>query len=123
MPLNTMIKRKGKALPIRWGGFHVAAMVFAASWDSGVGPFVDNTDPRDRDVKPKFDDGGELDYPNDPFPITPGDAWRLMDYAYIGATPMNSGDYVLTRKHRFIDVTDGEVLDLRKGDVLSAWRA
>lgn len=122
MPLNTQIERKGEALPVRWGEFHVACMVLAAAWDSGEGPFTDNTDPRDRDEKPKFANGDELDYPVEPYPVSPREVFNLVMYPIISATPLNSGEYVLKREHRFVDVTDGEVLELLPGDVLKAWR-
>jgi hypothetical protein len=110
MPLNTQIMRDGKNLPVRWGGFHVGAMVLAASWDSGTGPFEDNSPPTD------------IDYPTEPCPLSFRDAFSLMSYPVIATTPLNKGEYTLTGTHRFIDTSDGELFELLPGDILRAWR-
>jgi hypothetical protein len=111
MPLNTQIRRDGKPLSVRWGGFHVACMVLAAAWDSGEGKLAEQVSvPED------------IDYPNEPCRIGQGDVWDLMSYPVIALTPLNSGPYTLKGTHRFEDAADGEVLELLPGDVLSAWR-
>lgn len=116
MPLNTQIVRDGKQLSLRWGGFHFAAMVLAATYDSGEGPFKKNEPPTE------YENGETLNYPEDPVPITPNDVWTLMDYGIVAMTPLNHGEYTLTGEHKFVDVTDDEVLHLLPGDVLRAWR-
>lgn len=127
MPLNTQILRNGETLKLKWTDFHVAAMVCASSWDAGKGPFENNT--------PKFKWGGgetipkewrgkdESLYPEVPCPITPYDGFKLAMYHVIGATPLNNGPYTLKKKHKFVDTTDSEVLELLPGDVLKAWRS
>lgn len=114
MPLHTQIVRDGEPLKLRWGGFHVAAMVYAVSVDSGQGPFQ-NLDH----IVQQFEDFEGRD---EPVPVTPKDGFDLMDYGVLSMTPLNSADYTLTRSFRFIDVTDGEILELKPGDVLSAGR-
>ncbi len=144
MPLNTQVIRNGEPLEIHWGYFHVAAMVFAASIDSGKGPF------------PKFKKGHQNmnhnfklltghDYPaefhscdamkqddNDkqmcancghvlPIILAPV-IWMRMGYPEIGATPLNHGGYVLKSDYEFLDATDGEVFQLKAGDELVAYR-
>lgn len=121
MPLNTQIIRGGEPLSIRWGQFHIAAMVFASSWDAGKGPFKNNHPPTE--VHDSEGNSFPLDYPNEPCPITPGDAFGLVMYHVIGASPLNGHDgYVLKGEHKFLDVTDGEVLHLLPGDKLLAFR-
>ena len=120
MPLNTKIIRDNETLhlPNGWGGFHVVAMTLAATYDSHKGPFLDNTEPpyTTRDIK------------GNPIPpghyITSADTFRLMSYEVIGATPLNDGVYTIKKKdYTFIDAQDGEVLTLRVGDELHAWRS
>lgn len=123
MPLITAIERDGEALVSNWGDFHLAAMVFASSWDSGRGPFQDNTYLGDRDPKPTLEDGTVLDYPSDPMPISPKLCFELTMYHILAMTPLNDGSYTLRREHKFIDVTDDEVLHLMPGDILRASRA
>lgn len=128
MPLNTRILRDGEPLQLRWSDFHVAAMICASTWDAGVkGPFT-NADG------PLFEYGPECsvkewankthaDYPAVPAPLDPGLCWQLTGYSYLGMSPLNTGPYTLKKEHRFLDVTDGEVLHLLPGDVLKAWRS
>jgi hypothetical protein len=121
MPLNTQILRDGESLPLRWGDFHVAAMVLAATFDSGVGPFEDNTPPTVL-TNTKTKEEVPFNYPLEPLPITRRDAFDLTDYSAIATTPLNEGSYELKGPHRFIDCADGEILELLPGDVLKAWR-
>jgi len=114
MPLNTQIDRDGKPLEIRWGGFHVAAMVLAASMDSGIGPFK---------VTPSRMSIYQTDDPEQELMVSPKDAFDLMDYSVIGATPLNEGSYTLKEKYTFLDTRDGEVFTLLPGDVLRMGRS
>ncbi|HSW91514.1 MAG TPA: hypothetical protein VLG09_02620 [Candidatus Saccharimonadales bacterium] len=113
MPLNTQIKRDGDALIIAWGSFHVAAMIIAASYDSGKGPFEDNTEP-EMAVNKETGERGHY--------ISPSDCFLLCDYGHIAMTPLNDGPYTLTRSYTFVDGMDGEVFTLQAGDVLKMWR-
>ena len=117
MPLNTQVKRNGRTRKIRWGGFHVAAMTLAAALDSQEGELYDHmakyAEEHD-DPIPSDEDG--------PITISPSDVWNLMGYHVIAATPLNNGSYVMQSTIKFVDVTDGEVFELRKGDELLAWR-
>lgn len=115
-PVVTQIIRDGKPLALRWGDFHIAAMIWASVWDSGIGPFESN-DP------PGFYDDGEghvfpARYPELAAPITPDDSFAIVRRDVIVETPLRHGRYVLKREHRFIDMTDGEVLHLLPADVL-----
>lgn len=125
MPLETEIRRNGKPLKLRWSGFHVTAMVMAAAFDSGEGPFQGKQEPgkyRYNDDAPEYAGMTNEDYPGAPCPINPGDSWLLCSYPYIAMTPLNKGKYTLKETHRFLDTTDGEVLELLPGDELRAWR-
>lgn len=115
MPLNTQIVRNGESLPLRWGDFHVAAMVQAATIDSGQGPYVDNADVQKTALRLMEEQGN--------IAITPDQGWRLASYDVIGATPLNHGEWTMTRRLVFIDVTDGEELELLPGDVLKMSRS
>jgi len=117
MPLETRIVRDGAPLTMPWGSFHVAAMIVAASIDSGQGPFDDNTVTGV--LKP---DHEPIDYPDQPIPLGPGDAFRLCDYAVIARTPLSYDGYVLKAKHHFVDTSDEEDLVLLPGDKLVAYR-
>ena len=109
MPLETQIKRNGRVRKLRWGGFHVTAMIVAASWDSGQGVFEDNTPQPSSKA--------------DPIGISPKNVWELMDYGRIAQTPMGHGGYEIKNgPYFFQDVTDGEILEIRTGDVLIAGR-
>lgn len=129
MPLNTRILRNDEPLkmPHGWNHFHVAAMTLAAAFDSGQGPFEDNT--------PEFayepDLEGDLaylagktqdDYPEIPCPVSPRNCWDLVGYHILATTPLNYGRYTLKRPHKFLDTTDGEILELLPGDILIAFR-
>lgn len=114
MPLNTSVERNGELLKLRWGNFHVAAMALAASFDEGTN-VIGNPD--------KVYDGKTFDnYPDDPFPVSRQVAFMLTDYGALGNTPLNMGAYTLTKRHQFVDLEDGEVLELLPGDVLRAYR-
>lgn len=114
MPLSTQIRRNDEPLSLRWGGFHVAAMVYAVVIDSGQGPFVDNESVAQQ-AKRLMDEQGKIG-------ITPKDAFDLMDYAVLATTPLNASDWTMTQRLVFVDVTDGEELELLPGDVLVAYR-
>lgn len=114
MPLGTQIRRKGRALKVRWSQFHVAAMVYAAALDSKEGKLYEAMVAHDEVPTPE-----EL---KEGFSIPPGAVFHIVSYPVIAATPLNSGDYTLQGSFRFVDPTDGEVFDLLPGDVLSVWR-
>lgn len=113
MPLNTQIVRNGEPirLPNGWGGFHMAAMVYASAFEATDGPNA-HMAPNE-----------ELNYPDEPQAITPGNVMAAADYGAIASTPLNGGSYTLKERHKFIDITDGEVLELLPGDELRAWRS
>jgi hypothetical protein len=115
MPLNTEITRDGKALEIHWGHFHVAAMVLAATMDSGEGPFA----PEHCSRKGMYGTDG----PDDLMNISPAQVFGLVDYGAIGATPLNTAAYTLREKYVFQDTSDGEIFTLLPGDVLSMYRS
>jgi|SRR5215469_1642576 len=117
MPLNTQIIRNGENLSLRWGGFHVAAMAIASTLDQPLSEWKLWEAPEK--VQESIAGQG---YPENPMPITPSMAFSLADYGALSLTPLNEGSYTLTQTHRFIDVTDDEVLELLPGDVLRAWR-
>ena len=98
MPLNTAIYRDGKPLTLRWGGFHLAAMVCAVSWDSGKGPFVDNSEPA---MVTHEVDGKEV---TGHF-ISPRNCFELGDYGMIGCTPLGHDAYTLQRNFTFVRLT------------------
>lgn len=116
MPLNTQILRNGKALSIRWGGFHVAAMALASAFDSGEGPLADIT--KIYAVEPALFDC----YPDAPFPISRSIEFHLTSYSALAQTPLNNGSYTLQYKHQFRDMEDGEIFVLLPGDTLVAFR-
>ena len=117
MPLNTQIIRDGEPLkmPNGWGGFHVAAMVIAASFDSGRGPYKDMESFKE-EVEGLLEKQGAIG-------INQSDVWQLMDYGTLSMTPLNEGEWTMTREMRFQDNTDGEILELKAGDVLRAYRS
>ena len=119
MPLSTQILRNGEPIPVRWGDFHVAAMALAAAFDVREGFLSDLTAIYETGALPPeaFDC-----YPDAPFPITRSIAFEIASYPVLAKTPLNEGSYTLTRKHKFIDLVDGEVLELRPGDELLAYR-
>lgn len=102
-------------------------MVCASAWDSGKGPFENNTPAfkwgGDEELPDEWRSKDESSYPKVPCPITPKDAFQLAMYHVIGATPLNDGPYTLKNPHKFVDTTDSEVLELLPGDILKAWRS
>ncbi len=114
MPLPTQIVRDGEPLSMKWGSFHIAAMVYAASIDSGVGPFVD-MDAVVASAKRLMEEQGCIG-------IDGSAQFDLSAYHILAATPLNSGSYTLKGAYRFHDNLDGEVLDLQPGDELHVWR-
>jgi hypothetical protein len=117
MPLTTQIVRNGEPLKVRWGDFHVAAMALAACFDLQQ-EFIGNPNDVYEKDQPEL-----VCYPDAPFPITNALAFYLTSYPMLAKTPLNSGSYILTRKHKFRDLTDGEVLELLPGDELVAYRS
>jgi hypothetical protein len=122
MPLSTRIERNGEYLQLRWGDFHVAAMALASIFDT-----MDEERPEGelRFRPDEVYDTTELRfecYPDAPFPITRRIAFEMCSYPVLGRTPLNYGEYTLQRKHKFIDLADGEVLELLPGDKLAAVR-
>jgi hypothetical protein len=122
MPLNITMKRDGKDIetPQGLGHFHIAAMVFAAAIDSGVGPFPDNSL---KGILERADDDVDDLGPDTRVGLSPAVVFTAAMYGPIGATPLNDGPYTLKEAHKFVDTTDGEELDLEPGDVLHAWRS
>lgn len=123
MPLNTQIKRDGELLKLRWSDFHVCAMAIAAATDDGPEHCRLYPDPvalfdELREKNWIDEDGNATD---EPIPITPSMAFRI-GYGELSLTPLNKGSYTLKHSHKFVDVTDGEVLELEPGDELMAWR-
>jgi hypothetical protein len=116
MPLHTSITRDGEQLSLRWGDFHVAAMALASMFDSGTGPC--------KDPSVVYEAPAEMFecYPDAPFPVTRRIAFELTSYPVLGLTPLNFGAYTLKGKHKFMDLQDGEVLELLPGDELRAVR-
>lgn len=115
MPLNTQILRDGEIMKLRWGGFHVAAMVMAASADSGEGPY--------KDMPAFVKEARALMAKQGSIGVNPGDVFSLTNYYIIAETPLNSGDYTLKEAWSFQDNVDGELLELKPGDVLKAYRS
>jgi hypothetical protein len=87
-------------------------MILASAMDSGIGPFKENTLEA---IYPQAEENEQL-------LISPRDAFDLMDYSVIGETPLNAAPYTLKRGFTFRDTRDGEVFELKAGDVLSAYR-
>lgn len=130
MPLETQIIRNGKPLKLQWGGFHVSAMVLAAAFDSGEGPFEGEQEPlfqfpdtEEGCSVPEWRGKDQSSYPEVPCPISPSNTFELMEYHVIARTPLGRSGYKLKKLHRFVDVTDGEILELQPGDVLRAYRS
>lgn len=154
MPLNTEIIRDGETLKLRWGAFHITAMVIAASIDSGESPFK-GMKKGHRYYKHNYKLLTGHDYPGEfhssecfkdmdnpeariqdendpmlcaicgkvlPIIITRGDTFQITSYLTIGATPLNNGEYALKSDYEFLDATDGEILQLKAGDKLIAYR-
>jgi hypothetical protein len=113
MPLNTQIIRNDEELKLKWTSFHVAAMVIAAAMDSGKGPYEDNS--------PMGIVGSE-EYNGEVIGVSGKDAFVLMNYYVIATTPLNHGSYVLKNDYTFGDRMDGEILELKAGDKLVAYR-
>ena len=114
MPLITSIERDGELLQLHWGDFHIAAMVLASSLDSGTGPFTENT--------PEAVIGHPYEEIDEPIAINRAVCLQLASYPVLSATPMSHDAYVLKRDWSFVDVADGEVLALKAGDALTAYR-
>jgi hypothetical protein len=104
MPLNTHIEREGETLKLRWGGFHVAAMLYAIAFEREL------TSPND-----------DVDYPTQAQAISPANIFDVTNYPTISEV-CPGGEYTLTRQHHFWDPMDGEYFKLEPGDKLSFWR-
>jgi len=113
MPLNTQIIRNGEPMKLHWGNFHIAAMALAAAFDAKEGPLGDMT---------KIYENVDHVHPYMPFPIARSLAFHISTYHVLAVTPLNSGGYVLKYGHSFIDLVDGEALELLPGDELVAYR-
>lgn len=122
MPLITQVIRDGKSVPLRWGDFHVAAMVIASAIDSGKGPFKVNT--LEGILRPNPGAHAALNYPHDPITITPADSFGLCSYPVLAASSLDCGrkGYTLKSEHHFMDSQDGEDFRLLPGDILVAYR-
>lgn len=116
MPLQTSIARDGELLPLQWGEFHVACMGLAAMFDAEEGPCPNPGSVYQTDLL-RFDC-----YPDAAFPVTRMVSFMLNGHGSLSKTPLNTGSYTITRKHRFMDLETREVLTLLPGDVLRAWR-
>lgn len=115
MPLSTRIIRDGEPLSLRWGDFHVASMVYAVSIDSGIGPF-ENIPALKEQAEVLMKEQGSIG-------ITGKDAFALTMYHIIAATPLNDSDYTMANVDLvFHDNMDGEEFEIKRGDVLMAWR-
>jgi hypothetical protein len=112
MPLATQILRDGDLLKLAWSDFHVACMALASSFEAGDNSFSDPSKVYDTDEL-RFDC-----YPDAAFPVTRQLAFMLCTYGMLAKTPLNDRSYTLTRKHKFLDTTDGEILELLPGDIL-----
>ena len=121
MPLCTQIIRDGTPITLNWGDFHVAAMILATLADEKPMSEVMHYTYPDKDTE--YAGKTQDDYPAIPCPINWGIAFQLTSYGVIGNTRLNDGAYTLKHQHRFIDVSDGELLTLEPGDVLEAWRS
>jgi hypothetical protein len=111
--LNTQVIRNGEPLKLRWSDFHIAAMALASAFEDGKGPLGDQ-----RNV---YENVKHV-HPYMPFPITGGIAFLVSTYQALAQTPLSGGSYVLKHTHSFIDLVDGEVLELLPGDELIAYR-
>ncbi len=119
MPLIMSIERDGELLPIKWRDFHIAAIALASSFDARTDTSIG--DPSGVYLSPP----GMFDcYPDAAFPVVGEVAFLLSDYGALAKTPLNNGRYVLTSRHKFLDLTEtgGEVLILLPGDELRAVR-
>lgn len=126
MPLVTQILRNDEPLkpPGGWSEFACAAMVLAAAFDSGEGPFEGKQEPEF-----EWAEGWEwagktgADYPNVPCPISAYNSFMLTTYPIIATTPLGREGYTLKNKQSFYDVMLGQRFDLEPGDKLIAYRA
>lgn len=116
MPLITRVFRDGQPLQLRWGGFHVAAMILASAMDSGRGAF---TDTRPEAIVPGWEPGDGILLTRETItPITIG------IISYLSRSPMNdTGMYTLKAEYAFKDDADGEEFILLPGDELAAYRS
>lgn len=105
MPLSTQITRDGESLSLKWGEFHVAAMIVATILED------------DPNILENKEYNGE-----DEIGLSPANVFGLVNYGTIGNTKLNDGEVVLTKTSVFLDITDGEILKFEVGDVLSMWR-
>lgn len=126
MPLETQIIRNNKPLPVKWSEFHVAAMVCAAAWDSGQGPWEIN-EPAFEYSSGQYKGKSGFDYPEVPAPLSMMNCFQITMYPAIGATPLSREGYVLKNPHKFLDcsglaVAGEEIFELLPGDKLVAYR-
>lgn len=117
MPLNTVITRStGEVAELRWTDFHVAAMILASTYDAGPAALA-----KLFTKVPEID----LTNPEEPFVISPSDAFGMANYMVIGMSPLNSQSYTIQRGPYYFRDGMGQVDDLvlNPGDVLDAWRS
>lgn len=117
MPLNTQIIRDGEEMKLRWGHFHIVAMTIASVLE--LEPEDDKFFTHPVEVREELAENG---YPAEPTPITPRMTFEMVGYHVLSNTPLNDGEVTLTKHHKFVDIMDGEILELQPGDVLRAWR-
>lgn len=121
MPLNTAVIRDGKPLALRWGGWHRGVMIYAVALDSGKGPFGDSSQ---ESLMPAAALAG-MRSGSTPVLTLGRDAWFpliMRGYAAYAGSPLNDGPYTLQQDWAFRDPEDGEVLELKAGDVLHVYR-
>lgn len=106
MPLITQIERDGENIELRWGDFHIAAMIIASEMDSGSKKLFGTWRPKGTMIE-----------------IDQSTSFSLVMYPIIAASKLGKGSYTLKSDWTFRDVMDGEVLELKAGDVLKAWRS
>ena len=92
-------------------------MTYASAWDSGQGPFEDNSEPALETNAKRAD--GSLAPPGHYISVH---EIMLFGYQHIATTPLNNGSYVLKNDYEFTDCMDGEVFQLKQGDKLFAYR-
>lgn len=110
MPLSTQIERDGELLAIGWGYFHVAAMTLAAALD----------DPECK-LHQELVKNDEMPT-DDQITLSSSTVFGLSSYGVMAATPLNGNSYQLKADYTFVDMVDGEVFELKTGDLLRAWR-
>lgn len=124
MPLVTQILRNDGPLkpPSGWNEFACAAMVLAAAFDSGKGPFDGKQEPEFEWKEGAWAGKTGANYPDAPCPISAYNSFMLTTYSIIGTTPLSREGYTLKQKQSFYDLVVGQRFDLEPGDKLIAYR-